>query len=64
MTARPQRDYLDPLDRLIKAEEATCKGCIHREAGHPGARDYCGNPLVKQLLADKRCGEYEDTNAG
>jgi hypothetical protein len=61
MTALPRRQYRDPLEQLIEAEAETCKGCIHREVSHAGAREYCGNPAVKQLLADKRCEHYEET---
>lgn len=59
MTTLPQRRFGDPLNVLLKDEAETCKGCIHREV-QASAREYCGNPLVKQLLADKRCDEYEE----
>lgn len=57
----PQRRFGDPLQVLLRAEEETCKGCIHREV-QPNAREYCGNPATKQLLADKRCDEYEEAD--
>lgn len=62
MTALPRRMYSNPEYQLLEAEaEAeTCKGCKHREVSGNGAREYCGNPKVKQLLADKRCDEYEE----
>ena len=60
MTTLPQRRYADPLDVLLDAEAETCKGCMHREVSYAGARECCGNPAVKQLLADKRCDEYEE----
>lgn len=52
--------YRDPAEQLLDAEARTCKGCVHREVSHGGAREYCGNPDVKQLLADQRCDEYEE----
>jgi hypothetical protein len=55
----PRRMFKDPAQQLLDAEALTCKGCMHREVPHTG-REYCGNPLVKQLLADKRCNEYEE----
>jgi len=61
VTALPRRMYRDPAEQLLDAEAETCKGCMHREV-QANAREYCGNPLVKQLLADKRCDEYEDTD--
>lgn len=61
MTALPRRMYRDPALQLLDAEAETCKGCIHREV-QAGAREYCGNPATKQLLADKRCDEYEDAD--
>lgn len=60
MTALPRRMYRDPAEQLLEAEAETCKGCVHREVSHGGAREYCGNPDVKQLLADQRCDEYEE----
>lgn len=56
----PNRKFGDPLKVLLAKEAETCKGCVHREVSHVGAREYCGNPDVKQLLADKRCDEYDD----
>lgn len=61
MTALPRRMYRDPAEQLLDAEAETCKGCIHREV-HAGAREYCGNTATKQLLADKRCEEYEEVD--
>lgn len=60
MSTLPQKRFGDPLEVLLKAEAETCKGCVHREVSYNSAREYCGNPLVKQLLADKRCDEYEE----
>lgn len=60
MTALPRRMYKDPAEQLLEAEAETCKGCVHREISYVGAREYCGNPQVKQLLADKRCAYYEE----
>jgi hypothetical protein len=62
MTTLPQKRYADPLEVLLKAEAETCKGCVHREVSYVGAKEYCGNPLVKQLLADRRCDEYKEPN--
>lgn len=62
MSTLPQRRFGDPLDVLLKAEAETCKGCRHREVSYAGAREYCGNPAVKQLLADKRCEKYEEAD--
>lgn len=56
----PHRMFKDPAQQLLDAEALTCKGCKHREVSYAAAREYCDNPLVKQLLADKRCGEYEE----
>lgn len=56
----PKRQYGDPLEVLIKAEEATCKGCLHREVAQSGTKVYCGNPLRESLDADKRCDYYEE----
>lgn len=61
MTALPRRMYKDPAEQLLDAEAETCKGCIHRRPSDAGAHEYCGNHLVKQLLADKRCDEYEES---
>jgi DNA-directed RNA polymerase subunit M/transcription elongation factor TFIIS len=60
VTALPRRMYKDPAEQLLDAESETCKGCSHREVSYAGAREYCGNPQVKQLLADKRCEFYEE----
>lgn len=60
MTALPRRMYKDPAQQLLDAEAETCKGCAHREV-QSNAREYCGNPQVKQLLADKRCEFYEES---
>lgn len=59
MTTLPQKRFGDPLDVLLKAEAETCKGCIYREVWLY-AKPSCGNPEVKQVLADKRCDEYEE----
>jgi hypothetical protein len=54
----PQRRFGDPLQVLLRAEAETCKGCVHTFTKNDN--DYCGNALVRQLLADKRCDEYEE----
>lgn len=56
----PRCMFKDPAQQLLDAEALTYKGCAHREVSYNGAREYCGNPQVKQLLADKRCEFYEE----
>lgn len=51
--------YKDPAEQLLDAEAATCKGC--KSHWIKNGQAYCDNPQVKQLLADKRCEEYEET---
>lgn len=55
----PKRQYGDPLEVLLKAEEETCKGCRFRTP-HPDGIPRCRNPRVLQVLADKRCDKYEE----
>lgn len=59
MTTLPERKYGDPLHVLLKDEAETCKGCRYRTPDGTGnAR--CANPRQVQVLADKRCDEYEE----
>lgn len=60
MTTLLKRQYGDPLEVLIKAEEETCKGCKYREVASNGTKPYCGNPDRKSLDATKRCDDYEE----
>lgn len=60
MTALPRNAYRDPLDAMLRAEEKTCKGCLHLKGGADGAKRYCGNPASSSLLATERCDEYEE----
>jgi hypothetical protein len=57
---RPARDYRDPLDVLLRAEEETCKGCQFREPASNGMKDYCTNPKQRNPVAEKRCEWYEE----
>jgi hypothetical protein len=59
MTALPRRQYRDPLEQLLEAEEETCKGCRYRTVDRDGIAR-CKNPRQVQVLADKRCKEYEE----
>lgn len=59
MTALPRRQYRDPLDQLIEAEAETCKGCRFRTVDRDGTAR-CKNPRQVQIVADKRCIEYEE----
>lgn len=59
MTALPERQYRDPLDVLLRDEEETCKGCRYRTVDRD-ATARCNNPRVQQVLADKRCDEYQE----
>jgi hypothetical protein len=56
----PQRRFGDPLQVLLRAEEESCKGCIHREVATNGTRAHCTNPASPRLLADQRCDEHEE----
>lgn len=58
MTALPRRQYRDPLEQMIEAEEEGCKGCRWRTPDGDITR--CRNPLVPNLLAERRCDDYED----
>lgn len=51
--------FRDPLEILMKAEEKTCKGCVHREI--TGTKVWCGNPKQRSLSAEERCEHYEDS---
>jgi hypothetical protein len=55
----PQKLFGDPLEVLLKAEEESCRGCRFRTVDRDGTAR-CKNPRVDQVLADKRCAEYED----
>jgi hypothetical protein len=59
VTALPRRQYRDPLDQLLEAEAETCKGCRFRTPERDGTAR-CRNPRVDQVLADKRCDEYQE----
>ena len=59
MTALPRRQYRDPLDQLIEAEAETCKGCRYRTPDGTGTAR-CANPRRSEVLAERRCDEYED----
>lgn len=57
----PKRKYGDPLKVLLKDEAETCKGCRWRQVdGDDTPR--CRNVRAVQIIADKRCGEYEEKN--
>ncbi len=58
MTAR--REFMDPLVVLLEREAKTCRGCVHWEPASLDARAHCGNHLVKQLVQNQRCEEYEE----
>jgi hypothetical protein len=58
MTALPHRMYRDPQEQLLEAEAETCKGCRWRTPDGDVTR--CRNPRAAQVLADKRCDEYEE----
>lgn len=55
----PVHDNHDPI-QARPAEEATCKGCQHREPASNGMKDYCTNPARRSPLAVKRCEHYEE----
>lgn len=59
MTALPRRMYRDPAEQLLEAEAATCKGCRSRKVDREGIAR-CSNPRRHEVLADKRCDEYEE----
>lgn len=58
MSALPQRQYRDPLEALIRAEEETCKGCRYRRIIDGTMQ--CTNPRVADPLKTTRCNEYEE----
>jgi hypothetical protein len=58
MTVLPRRMYKDPAEQLLEAAAETCKGC--KSTWTKRGLAYCDNPLVKTILADKRCNEYEE----
>lgn len=65
MTALPRRMYRDPAEQLLEAEAETCKGCKHArvsawDQGYPPPIPRCNNPRSAQILADKRCEEYDE----
>jgi hypothetical protein len=59
VTALPERKYGDPLNVLLRDEEETCKGCRYRTVDRDGTAR-CKNPRQVQVLADRRCDEYEE----
>jgi hypothetical protein len=59
MTALPRRMYRNPEEQLLEAEAETCKGCRYRTVDRDGTAR-CKNPRQVQIVADKRCNEYED----
>jgi hypothetical protein len=52
--------YKDPAQQLLEAEAETCKGCRSRRVDREGIAR-CKNPGRHEVLADKRCDEYEET---
>ena len=61
MSALPQRQYRDPLDALIRAEEETCKGCRYRKIMSTTAM--CTHPRTTEERAEVRCPLYEERPA-
>lgn len=59
MTALPRRMYRNPEEQLLEAEAETCKGCRFRTP-HQDGNPRCMNPRIDQVLADKRCDEYQE----
>jgi hypothetical protein len=59
VTALPRRMYRDPAEQLLEAEAQTCKGCEFRRVDQAGIAR-CKNAARRELLADKRCDEYEE----
>ena len=59
MTVLPERKYGDPLNVLLRDEEESCKGCRFRTP-HADGNPRCRNPRRPQVLADKRCDDYEE----
>lgn len=59
MNALPRRMYKDPAEQLLEAEAETCKGCEHRQVDRTGAAR-CKNLARREVLAEKRCDEYEE----
>jgi hypothetical protein len=60
MNALPQKNYKDPLDKLIADEEASCKGCRWRMTEAPFTVAVCANSHSGQLEAKNRCKHYEE----
>lgn len=65
MTALPRRQYRDPLEQLLEAEEESCKGCRWRTVRPGNPKDFslvvgCDNPRAHPAVRDRRCDEYED----
>jgi len=58
MSVFPARQYRDPLDALLAAEEETCKGCRYRRQMTDAV--ICTNPRRKDDSAEERCPEYEE----
>lgn len=58
MSTHPQGDYQDPLARMIKAEERTCKGCRWRRMVEGALQ--CTNPRIDAPHENQRCKEYEE----
>lgn len=54
----PQRRFGDPLQVLLREEAETCRGC--RYAKDDGEVVRCQNPRVLDVLAEKRCDQYEE----
>ncbi len=57
--ALPKHMYQDPARQALDKEAATCKGCRWRKLDAAQVQR-CENRLVVQILADKRCKEYEE----
>lgn len=57
MIVLPQRMYRDPLEILERAEQRTCKGCIHKTK--VWGVDYCAHPTKNGGRAKHRCKHYE-----
>jgi hypothetical protein len=54
----PQETYRDPLEQLLRAEAATCKGCCFRRVIDRELQ--CTHPRTADPLTDVRCAEYEE----
>lgn len=55
---RPVREYADPLDVLLRAEEQTCKGCRWRRVVERALQ--CTHPRTADPDTNTRCDEYEE----